>query len=102
MRVKGGIGHTTRPGGGEESMPYRTPMFEGWGVSKSAFLRGSGEQRGCMGAGEVAPGDLNYVPHTEAPALSAGSETQERTKGPGDICDSAAPSPYCARALHCQ
>lgn len=94
MRVKGGIGHTTRPGGGEESVPYCTPTSAGWGVSKSALLRGSREQQGCMGAGEVAPGDLNYVPHTGAPDLLVGSETQERTKGPGDICDPAAPSPY--------
>lgn len=90
MRVKGGPGHTTRPGAGDESVPHLASTPEGWGVSKSIFLGGSGEQPDCLGAG----GDLNYAPYTGAPDLLSGSETQERTKGPGDICDSAALSPY--------
>lgn len=69
------------------------------GASPPALSRrGVREEWGCLGAVEGTPGDLSYVPRTGAPGLLSGAETHERTKGPGDICDPAAPSPYGAPA----
>lgn len=87
MWVRGGAPHTTRLRSAGESVQYLAPPGGG---STSAFLAGAGEEWGGQGSGEVTPGYLNYVPNTGAPDLLLGTETHKRTKGPGDVCDSAA------------
>ena len=93
--VRGGAPHTARLRSAGESVQYLAPAGGG---STSAFLAGAGEEWGGQGAGDVTPGYLNYVPTTGAPDLLSGAETHKRTKGPGDICDSAAVT-LCMEAL---
>lgn len=75
----------------DESVRRLTPVagsllkrLPGWGWGKSGVAWELGKRL--------------LVPHTGAPDLLPGTETHERTKGPGDICDPAAPSPYRAKA----
>lgn len=92
MRVGGGATHTT----GTEGVwvtQHRASLLLGR-VPNLPSREGSRKEWGCIGAGEATPGDLNHVPHTGAPDLLSETKTRGRTKGPGDICDPAAPSPY--------
>lgn len=74
--VRGGASLRTKPGRVRESVPYLAPVPGGrGGVSKVLSWEGGGEEWGCVGAGEVTPGDLNYAP-PGAPDLLSRAETQ--------------------------